>query len=84
MVVNGDEKPLVELEGAGELLHQLPHTLQKLIDDRRHLLWVSNQVITPRNYIIGSNTAGLKLTMRDKCSQTCEKTCGQMRSSLSQ
>lgn len=45
--VNGDEKALVELKGTWELLRQLPHTLQKLIDDRRHLLGISIQVGIP-------------------------------------
>lgn len=47
MAVNGDEEPLVELKGAGELLHELPHALQELIDDRRYLFRVSDQVVAP-------------------------------------
>ena len=47
VVVDGDEEPLVELEGAGELLRQLPHTLQELVHDRGHLLGVPVQVVTP-------------------------------------
>lgn len=47
MAVNGDEEPLIELEGTGELLHQLPHTLKELIDDWRYLLGISNQVVAP-------------------------------------
>lgn len=46
MAVNGDEEPLVELEGTGELLHELPHALQKLVDDGRHLFGVSDLVVT--------------------------------------
>lgn len=45
MAVNCDEKPLIELKGTGELLHQLPHALQELINDGRHLFRVSYQVI---------------------------------------
>lgn len=47
VAVNGDEEPLVELEGAWELLHQLPHTHQELSQDGRNLFGVSNQVIAP-------------------------------------
>ncbi len=47
MAVNGDEEPLVELKGTGELLHELPHALQELIDDGRHLFGVSDQVVAP-------------------------------------
>lgn len=45
MIVNGDEEFLSELKRTGQLLHQLPHTLQELGDDRRRLLRVSNQVV---------------------------------------
>lgn len=45
MAVNGDEEPLVELEGTGELLAELPHAFQQLIDDRRRLLWVPDLVV---------------------------------------
>lgn len=45
MAVNGDEEPLVELEGAGELLGELPRALQHLINDGRYLLGVSGQVV---------------------------------------
>lgn len=47
MAVDGDEEPGVELEGAGELLHELPHALQELIHDGGHLLRVSHQVVAP-------------------------------------
>lgn len=47
MTVNGDEEPLVELKGTGELLHKLPHTLQELIYDGRYLFRVSDQVVAP-------------------------------------
>lgn len=47
MAVNGDEEPLIELKGTGELLHELPHALQELIDDGRHLFGVSDQVVAP-------------------------------------
>lgn len=45
MAVNGDEEPLVELKGTGVLLHELPHTLQELIDDGRYLFRVSYLVV---------------------------------------
>lgn len=45
MAVNGDEEPLVELEGTGELLHELPHAFQQLINDGRHLFGVPNLVV---------------------------------------
>lgn len=45
VAVNGDEEPLVELESAGELLHELPRAFQHLIDDGRNLLGVSSQVV---------------------------------------
>lgn len=45
--VYGDEEALVELEGTRELLGQLPHTLQELINDGRHLLRISIQVSVP-------------------------------------
>lgn len=47
MAVNGDEESLVELKGTGELLHELPHALQELIDDGRYLFGVSDQVVAP-------------------------------------
>lgn len=45
--VYGDEEALVELKGTRELLGQLPHTLQELVDDRRHLFGISVQVSVP-------------------------------------
>lgn len=45
--VNGQEEALVELKGTRELLRQLPHTLQELVDDGGHLLRVSIQVGIP-------------------------------------
>lgn len=45
--VYGDEEALVKLEGTWELLGQLPHTLQELIDDGRHLFRISIQVSIP-------------------------------------
>lgn len=45
--VYGDEEALVELKGTWELLGQLPHTLQELVDDRRHLFRISVQVSVP-------------------------------------
>lgn len=45
MAVNGDEESGVELKGTGELLHELPHTLQELVDDGRDLFGVSDQVV---------------------------------------
>lgn len=45
VAVNGGEEPLVELESAGELLHELPCALQHLIHDGRNLLGVSSQVV---------------------------------------
>lgn len=47
MCVYGDEEALIELKGTWELLRQLPHTLQELIDDRRHLFRISIQVSIP-------------------------------------
>lgn len=47
MGVDGHQEALVELEGAGELLRQLPHTLQELVQDRGHLLRVAVQVGVP-------------------------------------
>lgn len=45
--VYGDEEALVELKGTWELLGQLPHTLQELVDDRRHLFRIPVQVSVP-------------------------------------
>lgn len=45
--VYGDEEALVELKGTGELLGQLPHTLQELINDGRHLFRISIKVSIP-------------------------------------
>lgn len=45
MAVNSDEEPLIELKGTGELLHELPHAFQQLIDDGRHLFRVSDLVV---------------------------------------
>lgn len=47
MCVNGDEEAFVELKGTGELLRQLPHTFQELVNDRRHLFRISVQVSIP-------------------------------------
>lgn len=47
VTVDGNQEALVELEGTGELLGQLPHALQELVDDRRHLLGISVQVSVP-------------------------------------
>lgn len=48
VVMDLQQEALAELEGAGELLHQLPHTLHKLGEHRGHLLGVPIQVATPR------------------------------------
>lgn len=48
VVVQLEQESLAELEGAGELLHQLPHALHKLREHRGHLLGVPIQVATPR------------------------------------
>lgn len=45
--VNGDEEAFIELKGTWELLGQLPHTLQELVNDRRHLFRISVQVSVP-------------------------------------
>lgn len=45
MAVNGDEESLVELKGTRELLGELPHAFQQLIDDGGHLLWVPDLVV---------------------------------------
>lgn len=45
--VYGDEEALVELKGTRELLGQLPHALQELVDDRRHLFRIAVQVSVP-------------------------------------
>lgn len=47
VVMDLQQEELTELEGAGELLHQLPHTLHKLCEHRGHLLGVPIQVATP-------------------------------------
>lgn len=55
MCVYGDEEALIELKGTWELLRELPHTLQELIDDRRHLFRISVQVGVPaRSQHMGS------------------------------
>lgn len=41
MVLNVNQKPLVELKGARELLHQLPDTLNELVDYWRDFFWVT-------------------------------------------
>lgn len=48
VVMELEQEALVELKGAGELLHQLPHTLHKLGEHRGHLFGVPIQVATPR------------------------------------
>lgn len=50
MCADGDEEVLVELEGTRELLRQLPHALQELIDDRRLLLRIAVQVSVPAGH----------------------------------
>lgn len=47
VLVNSDQELLVVFKGTGELLHQLPHALQELIDDRRHLFGIASQVVAP-------------------------------------
>lgn len=54
--VYGDEEALVELKGTWELLGQLPHTLQELVDDRRHLFRISVQVSVPAGTQFTENT----------------------------
>lgn len=49
MHVQLEQEALIELEGTWELLHQLPHTLQELVDHWRHLLRVTLQVSVPGN-----------------------------------
>lgn len=44
---DGDEEMLIELKGTWELLWQLPHALQELIDDRRLLFRIAVQVSIP-------------------------------------
>lgn len=55
MCVQLQEEALVKLEGAGELLHQLPNTLQELVHHGGHLLKVSVQVSVP----VGFQVTGL-------------------------
>lgn len=60
VAVNRDQEILVVFEGAGELLHQLPHALQELIDNRRHLFGVSRQLVASgegRHSVIPEHTA---------------------------
>lgn len=45
--MDGNEEALVKLEGTRELFWQLPHTLEKLIDDRGHLFGITIQVGVP-------------------------------------
>lgn len=49
MQVELEQEALVELKGTRELLHQVPHALQELVDHRRHLLGVTLQVSVPGN-----------------------------------
>ena len=49
MHVQLEQEALIELKGTWELLHQLPHTLQELVDHWRHLLRVTLQVSVPGN-----------------------------------
>lgn len=87
MAVNGDEEPLAEFKGTGELLHQLPHTLQELIDDGGHLFRVSDQVVASvedvgairsEQYVCVTDDVKVMFQRR-----TCGRICVQMRSSLS-
>lgn len=48
VVMDLQQEALAELKGAGELLHQLPHTLHKLCEHRGHLFGIPIQVATPR------------------------------------
>lgn len=41
MVLNVNQKPLIELKGARELLRQLPDTLNELVDYGRDFFWVT-------------------------------------------
>lgn len=36
-----DEEPLIELKGTRKLFHQLPNTLDELVNNRGYLLWIS-------------------------------------------
>lgn len=44
---DGDEEMLVELKGTRELLRQLPHALQELVNDWRLLFGITGQVSIP-------------------------------------
>lgn len=56
MAVNGDEESLIELEGTGELLGELPHAFQQLIDDGRRLLWVPDLVVASEGQMGGGGS----------------------------
>lgn len=55
MFVDGQQEALGKLKRAGELLHQLPHTLHKLCKHGGHLLRVAFQVSTPKHtHVMGT------------------------------
>lgn len=97
MAVNGDEESLIELEGTGELLAELPHAFQQLIDDGRRLLRVPDLVVASegRRGGVSAKSEGHSDPGSPACKskpprhlltvwrQTCERTCVQRRPSLS-
>lgn len=62
---DGDEEMLIELKGTWELLRQLPHTLQELIDDRRLLLRIAVQVSIPAVRLEGKFRLTLRFTHKE-------------------
>lgn len=41
VMLNVNQKPLVELKGTGELFHQLPDALNELVNNWRDFFWIT-------------------------------------------
>lgn len=48
--MNGEQEAFIKLKRAGELLHQLPHTLHKLREHGGHLFRVTIHMSTPKTH----------------------------------
>ena len=52
VVVQGHQEVFIELEGSGELLDHLPHTVQKLCENWRGLLLLHGNMATPLGELV--------------------------------
>ena len=69
VVVEGDQKVFVELEGGGELLSHLPHTVQELSEDWRRLLLLHHCVSTSLGELVSARQPLLLYEYLRQCQQ---------------